>query len=123
MTKIVVNNCFGGFGLSDAAIKRYAELKGIKLEWVPRVAYGKDSWAYHEAHWVNADIEDENDRYFSYYDIGRDDLSLVQTVEELGDAANGNSADLRIADVPDDVSWYIDDYDGIETVRESHRTW
>jgi len=58
-----------------------------------------------------------------YYDISRDDPALVQTVEELGDAADDNYAQLRIADVPDDVEWYIDEYDGIETVREQHRTW
>jgi hypothetical protein len=31
MTKIVYNACHGGFGLSEAAILRYAEIKGIKL--------------------------------------------------------------------------------------------
>lgn len=123
MPKIVVNDCFGGFGLSNDAIKRYAELKGIELVWVPRTQYGKESWEYHYEHWERADIDDEDDRYFSYYDIPRDDPALVQTVEEMGDAANGNSAELRIADVPDGVEWYIDEYDGIETVREVHRTW
>lgn len=29
MVKIVYNTCYGGFGLSPRAIKRYAELKGI----------------------------------------------------------------------------------------------
>lgn len=28
MRKIVINNCWGGFGLSDAAIERYQELSG-----------------------------------------------------------------------------------------------
>ncbi len=123
MPKIVVNACFGGFGLSDNAIKRYAEIKGIELVLVPRTQYGKEDWEYHEEHWARADVEDEDDRYFSYYDISRDDPALVQTVEEMGDAANGGYAELRIADVPDDVEWYIDEYDGIETVREVHRTW
>lgn len=31
MTKIVYNTNYGGFGLSDAAIMRYAEIKGITL--------------------------------------------------------------------------------------------
>lgn len=123
MPKIVVNSCFGGFGLSDAAVKRYAEIKGIELIWVPRTQYGKEDWEYHSEHWERADIADEDERYFSYYDIDRDDPALVQTVEELGAAAGGNYAELRIADVPDDVEWYIDEYDGIETVREQHRTW
>ena len=29
--KVVINRCFGGFGLSDEAIELYAEKKGIKL--------------------------------------------------------------------------------------------
>lgn len=31
MTKIVYNACFGGFGLSEAGLMRYAELKGLTL--------------------------------------------------------------------------------------------
>jgi len=30
--KIVINKCFGGFGLSKAALKRYAEISGIVSE-------------------------------------------------------------------------------------------
>jgi hypothetical protein len=29
MAKVVINKCFGGFGLSEAAKTRYAELKGL----------------------------------------------------------------------------------------------
>ena len=29
--KIVINSCFGGFGLSEAAVMRYAEIKGITI--------------------------------------------------------------------------------------------
>jgi hypothetical protein len=29
--KIVINDCYGGFGLSYEGVMRYAELKGIKL--------------------------------------------------------------------------------------------
>ena len=31
--KIVINSCFGGFGLSDAALARYNELTGQTLEY------------------------------------------------------------------------------------------
>ena len=31
MTKIVYNACHGGFGLSEVAIRPYAEIKGITL--------------------------------------------------------------------------------------------
>jgi len=29
--KVVINTCYGGFGLSHEAMLRYAEIKGIKL--------------------------------------------------------------------------------------------
>ena len=53
-----------------------------------------------------------------------DDLLLHQANhDEKCSDADGDHAQLRIVDIPDDVNWYIDDYDGIETVREHHRTW
>ena len=48
---------------------------------------------------------------------------LISVIEEIGEEADGNYAQLEIIDIPDDVDWYIDDYDGIETVREKHRSW
>ena len=123
MPKVVTNSCYGGFGISNAAIRRYAEIKGIELVLVPRTRYGDKDWQYHSEHWERVGIEDADDRYFSYHDIDRTDPALVQVVEEMGTDADGDQAQLRIVDIPDDVNWYIDDYDGIETVREHHRTW
>ena len=48
---------------------------------------------------------------------------LVQVVEELGRHANGEYAELKIVDVPDDVEWFIDGHDGCEWVAEKHRIW
>jgi hypothetical protein len=92
--KVVINNCYGGFSLSEAGIARYIELKGTEL----------------------------TDNFYDR-DIPRDDAVLIQVVEELGDAANGFAADLKIVDIPDDVDWYIEEYDGNEWVAERHRTW
>jgi hypothetical protein len=91
--KVVINRCFGGFGLSKAALDEYKSRK---------------------------DIRDEN---FWYYDIPRDCPVLVSMFEEQGTAINGNYADLKIVEIPDDVSWYIAEYDGMEHVAERHRTW
>lgn len=115
MPKVVVNSCFGGFGLSHQAIMRYSELANINL--VCQMGIENHYITYYK----DGVISDDN--YFSTYDIERDDPILVQVVEEMGVAANGDFADLRIAVVPDDIDWYVDDYDGNETVREAHRTW
>ncbi len=88
MTKIVYNGCYGGFSLSDAAMRRYAEIKGM---------------AYDEMTLGSREFE-------------RDDPALVQVVEELGDAANGMCAKLHIEDVPKGTLWRIDEYDGFESV-------
>jgi len=94
MKKIVINKCHGGFGLTDAAMFRYAEIK--KIEDVDTI---------------------------HIYDICRDDSALVQVVEELGEEAMDNYADLKIVEIPEDVDWYIHEYDGMEHVAERHRTW
>jgi hypothetical protein len=44
-------------------------------------------------------------------------------VEEQGTAINTSYSDLRIVEIPDDVNWYIAEYDGREHVAERHRTW
>jgi hypothetical protein len=104
MAKIVYNSCYGGFGLSDAAIKRYAELKGISIYLCPGYVY-RNLWAY-----------TETDDSFDCDDIARHDHCLVQVVEELGINAYGPHARLDILDVPDGARYNIDEYDGMETV-------
>ena len=65
-----------------------------------------------------------SDQTFGVYeDISRDDPVLIEVIEELGDAANGDCAELAIVEIPDDVEWEISEYDGREHVAEKHRTW
>lgn len=52
-----------------------------------------------------------------------DDKDLVEVVELLGDKANGSYAKLRIVEIPDDVNFVIEEYDGIESIHEAHRSW
>ena len=111
--KVVINREFGGFGLSDAAIKRYAELAGINLV-AEKNAWG--SYSYYKDHVSEG-------TYFSDYDIPRNDPALVQVIEELGEDADGPSSFLKVVEVPDTVEWMIQDYDGVEWVAEVHRTW
>jgi hypothetical protein len=93
MTKIVINTCHGGFGISAAAESKYRELAGI----------------------TDAD-------FHSLY-IPRDDEHLIAVVELMGKEANNRFSELKIVDVPDDVNWCIEEYDGREWVAERHRTW
>lgn len=93
LQRIVINDCYGGFGLSDKACAMYKERAGI----------------------TDPDFYDR--------DIPRDDPYLVQIVRELGAASHGGYAKLKIVEVPGDVEWDIQEYDGVEWVAERHRTW
>jgi len=90
---IVINDCYGGFSLSDRAILEYKKLAGI------------------------------DDPSFYDRDIPRDDPYLIKIVKELGMGANGAHANLKIVEVPAGVDWIVSEYDGAEWVAEVHRTW
>ncbi len=91
--KVVINKCHGGFGLSEEAENKYKELAGI------------------------------SDPNFYDRSIARDDEHLIAVVELLGSAADSRYSELKIVDIPEDVDWYIEEYDGLEWVAEKHRTW
>lgn len=103
MKKIVINTDWGGFGLSREAQDHIIAARGID----------PGGWNSACQSYLN----------FHVYDLARDDPALVSAVETLGAAANGPFAQLKIVEIPDDVVWYIQDYDGVEWVAESHRTW
>lgn len=141
--KIVINGQHGGFGLSVEAIELYLDLKNINwwteideksIHW-PRSIY----WLVPKEQRVNrpdtgtwcamsmSQRQQYNHLYrqqvFDCCDIDRDDPILVQVVQELGKYANGPHANLKIVEIPADVYWQIDEYDGNEWVAEKHRTW
>jgi hypothetical protein len=112
--KIVINTCFGGFGLSDEATWLYAKLAGINLVEVQSKYCGTEFYI--------DNVSDET--YFSYHDIDRDDGFLIEAVETLGaDAASGKYAKLKVVEIPDDVEWNLYEYDGSEHIAEKHRRW
>lgn len=103
--KIVINKCYGGFGLSRKALDMYAEKMGLNA--------GK--WNANGSYYIDGDFYDR--------EIPRDDSVLVSIVEELGRDASGGFADLHVIEIPDGVDWQIEEYDGIEWIAEVHRTW
>ena len=109
MTKVVYNACYGGFGLSDEAIKLYAELAGIEI--YPWKNSRFTFWFLEEPN-GRSDVE-----CFSVDSIERHDPILVQVVETLGDGANGSYANLCIAKISGN-KYQISEYDGYETVIE-----
>jgi len=112
--KIVINDDYGGFSLSDKAIELYGEKKGIDL-----IKEKDSSWTM--SSYYKGSIEPEN--FFCEREIERNDPVLIEVVESLGAAGNGAHASLKIIEIPEGVDWYIEEYDGIEWVAEKHRTW
>lgn len=146
--KIVINTCFGGFGLSAKAIKRYAELKSWECYFFDNnenqitLEEAGETWLSHAykvpnppkspdpEDWCEMTEEQRSEFNRKYEEVAiiersieRNDPILVQVVEELGNAASGTYADLSIVEIPDDVQWQIEEYDGSEHIAEKHRTW
>jgi len=125
MTKIVYNACYGGFGLSHAALRRWAELKGDTVyDYVDPRYRDRDNSDYHRQlirctpeEYDNASSEVQNEMFISTYDIPRHDPELVQVVEELGEAANGSCARLVIEELDPGTRYRITEYDGYESVE------
>jgi hypothetical protein len=94
MQRIVINTCYGGFGLSETALELYKAYAGI---------------------------QDDN---FYDLAIERNDPILLQVIDQMGVAeCEGNCSRLKIVEIPDDVEWEIAEDDGKEHVAECHRTW
>ncbi len=150
--KVAINTCYGGFSLSPKAIKRLAELNGVEcyfftglmdalvpssmedctdeLFWnaytVPNpieVAGSQDGFAG----WSLEDRQKSNAKWdkitLTERPSERDDEKLIQVIEELGENANGYCARLKIVEIPTDIEWEIEEYDGSEWVAEKHQTW
>ena len=124
--KIVISTSYGGFRISDKGFERYLDLKGIK--WYKSESTNWMGTAYfsipiEELNKLCTAEEDDDEYCLNYRDIDRADPILVQVVEELGEEADGTYASLKVVEIPDDVEWQIDEYDGSEWVAEKHRTW
>ncbi len=110
MRKIVINTCYGGFSLSHTAYLRLRELGQ------PVALQEEDAGEHH----LGPRTPSLN---MFCTQIARDDLKLIQVVEELGAQGNGHCAELKIVEIPPEVKWEIAKRDGIELVREVHRQW
>lgn len=111
--KIVINRRFGGFGVSTAAVLRMRELGSTQAFPPATVLQGE--------RYVDGGVCKTD--FGTHGMADRTDPVLVRVVEEMGPAANGAYADLKIVDVPDGVAWEISEYDGLERVEEAHRSW
>ena len=115
--KVVLNVCYGGFGLSDEAMELYLTKTG-QVPFYKIKLYGNSHYATEP--FVGTKT---NGKYLSYSSIERNDPVLVEIVETLGKKSWDQCAELKVVDIPKDVAWEIYEYDGNETIRERSRSW
>jgi hypothetical protein len=101
--KVAINKCYGGFSVSKAVFDF------LEIEW--------DGYGYlQNENFGKVGMED--------YDAWRSHPKLIEAIEHIGcEKASGSLAQIEVVTIPDGVKWEIDDYDGIESIHEQHRSW
>lgn len=105
MIKVAYNGRFGGFSLSDAAVRLGREKSGDS-KWAGVVLHDEKSegrFLTLGPNWNHID------------DVPRHDPVLVEVIEELGAAASGACANILIEEVQG--KYRITEYDRYETVE------
>jgi len=143
--KVVINRQFGGFGVSREVLLRLIKMKSkfVKKENADKYfswgKYAKKDYNITKKsefkpfkdgylkHWFIDDwlvkdgfvfyVDDERINEF------RTDKDVIKIVKKLGKKANGDHATLEIVEIPDDVEFEVQEYDGLEHIAEKHRTW
>jgi hypothetical protein len=104
--KVLINDCYGGYGISLEAEQLYLQKKGISYELLEeKFGVGK--------YLINGEE--------TYLQLRRDDQVLIEVFEEIGsERASGIHAELSISEIPDGADYSIHEYDGIEYIDN---TW
>lgn len=144
--KVVINDCYGGFGLSALATAKLYQCTHPEAD----VFFYKENRDFSDFHNVmstytkcppeDADtvtVKDFGDKYtcpshgdksisdsvIYFCDYPRHDKNLVRLVEELGDKANGDFAQLKVIEI-DGNRYNINEYDGLESIcLPEHMHW
>ena len=144
--KIVINSCYGGFGLSPEALLWLYE-RGYDgkdfctpvAEWFQEsddhpfsLKKNLDKWKEYlagpkgqrDAWFITTFTPDEK----SVLHLMRDEEArthplVIECVETLGKASWGAAAELKIIEIPENIKYEIHEYDGFESVHETHRSW
>ena len=143
--KIILNKCYGGFGFSALAYEMYLKSIGKECYFYIQSKYNysdgieeykkistqqADVDKTHICFYcLNKDVGDVTNKFSNEWHVHlrdeniRKDKNMIEIVEKLGKQANGKHAELEIVEIPDDMEWTIEEYDGIESLHEIHRSW
>jgi len=146
--KIVINRKYGGFSISSIALLELIRMNSKVVTKISAKEYHggnnprfKDRWKesledakskleeFHDGFSKDSFMSDTLFKDDTYYYIENHDNKLrshpdlIKVVEQLKDQANGSCAQLKIVDIPNNTDYYIDEYDGMESVHEQHESW
>jgi hypothetical protein len=104
--KLLINACYGGYGVSNEAIELWAQKKNIVLT--------KKTTEYGDYDYYTVDGEPISGMH-------RADPTLIEVFEELGsERTSGEHGELQLVEIPDGCEYYVDEYDGMEYIGD---TW
>ena len=134
--KVVLNKCYGGFGLSAAAMCELISMNspcvhGEKRDDIPEHYNIEDvpGWPGYKTNTFYGSLVVKDGVLYTTYKTGlsendfRSHPDLLAVVEKLGAKASSQLGKLEIVEIPDNIEWDIDDYDGMESIHERHRCW
>jgi len=126
--KVLINDCFGGFGISTEGFEWLIKNKNWKVTEFKDRGYKDETAQIVLSNSGKIDMSPMGIEY--YFTQSRSDNSLrtnadlIEMVETLGsEKASGRFSELKILEIPDNVDFTIEDYDGSEHIAEVHRTW
>jgi hypothetical protein len=133
--KVVINNCYGGFSLSDEAKEKLLKKIGIDIKYsfivdIDKKIYvidkinedkiKKHKWIkeYPQEYVLKHKVKDEDILiYICDSTLPRHMPELVEVVEELKEKANGQFSKLKIVNCNSKI-YKIFEYDGLEELIE-----
>lgn len=135
--KVILNKCYGGFCVSHKGYELYAQKKGISL-YLYKNNYSKRNYEkisertsdnlfityFTKDFWDCFNYNKIDWQYRLYLGTEhREDPTLIEVIEELGEEASGRCGELVVVEIPDGMKYVIDEYDGFETLHEDVLTW
>ena len=135
--KIVLNGCYGGFGLSYEAMALCLHAKNREAFFYADISTYDDYTKVHkykrvtlpeirssQYYMIYCTTTDQGEYLFKFPEdvvnlnaVDRTDPTLISVVEIMGpQAASGRFASLYIEEIPVDTQYRIDEYDGIESI-------
>lgn len=108
-SKVVINGCYGGYGLSDKALAWLQQNGGKHTKEVI-------SQALADAFQMPEDERMNHVRYEVSEKLERHNPDLVRCVEELGKDANTEYSELQVVTFPG-RKYLIYEYDGLESIE------